>query len=228
MPKRSTKPAGSLIEAAALSAHDLFKDLPASSLRELEKNSAVREFSAGHVFFRPGESGQVLFLLEKGRVQTFRATGNKKLIIAELQPPAVFGEMGCIGQGMYHCCAQALKLSRIRTISRGELEIVLRDSPDLTRRFLDLVSQRFLHVLRDLESTSFRNLLPRLAALLLVRAEGDAVHGLTHRELAQYLGVYRESATAALGELRTAGIVSLGRKQIRILDRSRLERAARE
>ena len=228
MPKRSTKPAGSLIEAAALSALDLFKDLPASSLRELEKNSAVREFSAGHVFFRPGESGQVLFLLEKGRVQTFRATGNKKLIIAELQPPAVFGEMGCIGQGMYHCCAQALKLSRIRTISRGELEIVLRDSPDLTRRFLDLVSQRFLHVLRDLESTSFRNLLPRLAALLLVRAEGDAVHGLTHRELAQYLGVYRESATAALGELRTAGIVSLGRKQIRILDRSRLERAARE
>jgi CRP-like cAMP-binding protein len=228
VPKRSTKPAGSLIEAAALSAHDLFKDLPASSLRELEKNSAVREFSAGHVFFRPGESGQVLFLLEKGRVQTFRATGNKKLIIAELQPPAVFGEMGCIGQGMYHCCAQALKLSRIRTISRGELEIVLRDSPDLTRRFLDLVSQRFLHVLRDLESTSFRNLLPRLAALLLVRAEGDAVHGLTHRELAQYLGVYRESATAALGELRTAGIVSLGRKQIRILDRSRLERAARE
>jgi CRP-like cAMP-binding protein len=228
VPKRSTKPAGSLIEAAALSALDLFKDLPASSLRELEKNSAVREFSAGHVFFRPGESGQVLFLLEKGRVQTFRATGNKKLIIAELQPPAVFGEMGCIGQGMYHCCAQALKLSRIRTISRGELEIVLRDSPDLTRRFLDLVSQRFLHVLRDLESTSFRNLLPRLAALLLVRAEGDAVHGLTHRELAQYLGVYRESATAALGELRTAGIVSLGRKQIRILDRSRLERAARE
>ena len=228
MPKGSTKPTGSLIEAAALSALDLFKDLPASSLRELEKNSAVREFSAGHVFFRPGESSQVLFLLEKGRVQTFRATGNKKLIIAELQPPAVFGEMGCIGQGMYHCCAQALERSRIRTISRGDLEIVLRDSPDLTRRFLDLVSQRFLHVLQDLESTSFRNLLPRLAALLLARAEGDAVRGLTHRELAQYLGVYRESATAALGELRTAGIVSLGRKQIRILDRSRLERAARE
>jgi CRP-like cAMP-binding protein len=67
-----------------------------------------------------------------------------------------------------------------------------------------------------------------MAALLLERAEGDIMSGLTHRELAQYLNVYRESATAALGELRTAGIISIGRKQIRILHRSRLDRAARE
>jgi len=40
--------------------------------------------------------------------------------------------------------------------------------------------------------------------------------------------VYRESATAALGELRKAGIITMGRKEIRIVNRGRLERAARE
>jgi DNA-binding transcriptional regulator LsrR (DeoR family) len=54
------------------------------------------------------------------------------------------------------------------------------------------------------------------------------VRNLTHKELAQRLHVYRESATAALGELKKAGIIEIGRKQIRILHRSRLERAARE
>jgi CRP-like cAMP-binding protein len=228
MAKQRAKPAQSLVEAASLSALDLFRGLPASALQAIEANSTVRDFSAGHVFFRPGESGQVLFLLEKGRVQTFRASGAKKLIIAELAPPAVFGEMGCIGQGMYHCCAQALQPSRIRAISRAHLDVLLQQSPDLTRRLLDLISQRFLHVLQDLESTSFRHLIPRLAALLLERAESGTVRGLTHRELAQYLGVYRESATAALGELRAAGIISIGRKQIRILDPARLARASRE
>jgi len=228
MSKPHPKRTQSLVEAASLSAMDLFKDLPASSLKAMEASSVVRDFSEGHVFFRPGESGQVLFLLEKGRVQTFRTSGAKKLIITELAPPAVFGEMGCIGQGMYHCSAQAIQPSRIRTISRSDLEALLQQCPAITRRLLELVSQRFVHVLQDLESTSFRSLIPRMAALLLERAEGDAVRGLTHRELAQYLTVYRESATSALGELRTAGIISVGRKQIRILDRPRLERAARE
>ena len=37
-----------------------------------------------------------------------------------------------------------------------------------------------------------------------------------------------ESATATLGELRRAGIIAVERKQIRIIERARLERAARE
>jgi CRP-like cAMP-binding protein len=228
MRKHQPKRVPSLAQTGSLCALDLFKGLPADSLRDIAAGSEVHEFDAGHVFFRPGESGQSLFFLEKGRIQTFRTSGAKKLVLTELAPPAVFGEMACIGQGVYHCFAEAIRPSRVRTVSCREVELLLQKSPALMRRLLDLVGQRFVQVLRDLESTSFRQLIPRMAALLLERAEEDVVRGLTHRELAEFLGVYRESATAALGELRKAGIVSLGRKQIRILDRARLERAARE
>ena len=229
MAKKKQRGVGrSLLEAGALSGVELFRGLPAECLKGLEAGSAVREFAAGHVFFRPGESGQVLFVLEKGRVRTFRATDKRKLVIAELKPGAIFGEMACVGQGMYHCAAETVTESRIRTISRGELEKVLDKFPAMTRRLLDLVGQRFLRVLQDLEGTAFRGLIPRLANLLLEEEEGDCVRGVSHQELAERLGVYRESATAALGELRTAGIISLGRKEIRILERGRLERAGRE
>jgi CRP/FNR family transcriptional regulator, cyclic AMP receptor protein len=80
----------------------------------------------------------------------------------------------------------------------------------------------------DLDATSFRELIPRLAGLLLQKADGDLVRNLTHKELAQHLHVYRESATAASGELKKAGIIEISRKKIRRLHRSRLERAARE
>src|SRR5271163_1328293 len=80
----------SLVEAASISAVDLFREIPSAHLKMLEERSEVRDYRAGHVFFRAGETGQMLFLLEKGHVQTFRTTGGKKLIIGELKPPAVF------------------------------------------------------------------------------------------------------------------------------------------
>ena len=228
MPSTLANASESLVEAAAFSAVDLFKDLPVACLRALEQGSALRDFCKGHIFFRSGERGQRLFLLEKGRVQTFRTCGTRKLIIAELRPPAVFGEMGCVGQCMYHCSAQATELSRIRIIDHAELEALLEHYPIVTRRLLDLVSDRFVRVLLDLEATSFRHLIPRIASMLLDRAQEECVEDLTHQEIAQHLRVYRESVTAALGELRRAGIIAINRKRIRILNRLRLERAARE
>ena len=42
----------------------------------------------------------------------------------------------------------------------------------------------------DLDATSFRQLIPRLADLLLRRADKDVIQNVTHKELAQHLHVY--------------------------------------
>ena len=210
--------------SSSLAAVHLFKGLPPSGIRALEKVSQVQEVQPGHIFFNPGETGHGLFILEKGVVQTFRTLGRKKLVIVNLKAPEVFGEMGCIGKCQYHCTAEALQPSRIRTIDRSAIDAILKRFPDVTRRLLDLVGQRFFHVLRDLEATSFRSLIARTAQLLLERGVQD----ITHKQIAERLHVYRESATEVLGELRTAGIIAVGRREIRILHRGRLERAARE
>jgi CRP-like cAMP-binding protein len=155
-----------------LASVDLFRGIPDSSLQAIQQNSKVRDFRAGHVFFKTGEAGHALFLIENGAVQTFRTSGTKKLIVAELKPPAIFGEMGCIGGRFYHCDAQATEPSRIRIFSRSDVDALLEQHPVIMRQLLDLVSQRFVHVLMDLDATSFRSLIPRLASLLLERTDG--------------------------------------------------------
>ena len=225
--KQSRKPATNTA-ATSLSAVDLFRGLPESRLRAIAEASEVREVRAGQVVFQSGKIGEALFVLEQGAVQTYRASGAKKLIIAEFKPTAVFGEMGCVGQCVYHCSAEATEPSRLRVISRPAVDALLGEHPTIARRLLDLVSQRFVEVLMNLDATSFRQLMPRLAGLLLEKAEGDFVHNMTHKNMAEHLRVYRESATAALGELKEAGIIAVERKKIHILSRTRLERAARE
>jgi CRP-like cAMP-binding protein len=179
----------------SLSAVQLFEDLPPSALHMLEMASEILDVKAGDIFFRPGELGQALFVVEKGLVQTFRSFGAKKLIIADLSPWEVFGEMACVGERLYHCTAQALVPSRVRRISRKQLELFLRKYPPFARRLLDLVGHRYFNVLMDLDATSFRSLIPRLANLLLKRAQADNVRDLTHKEIAERLRVHRESVT---------------------------------
>ena len=217
-----------MLGVSFLSEIDLFKHLPDSCLEVLEKDSNVLNCSAGYLFFQPEQTGRVLFVLETGSVRTFKAYGDKKLTITVLQPPAIFGMMGCFGQGKYLSSAEALEDSRVRMIPRDSIESLLECAPHVTHKIVDLMSERCVHFLHRMEILARKGLIPRLATLLLEKAEHGVVAGMTHKDLAGHLDVYRESITATLGELRRAGIIKIERKTIRILHRERLQRAAQE
>jgi CRP/FNR family transcriptional regulator len=217
-----------MFDVEFLSGIDLFKHLPDSCLEALEKDSNLLDCSAGHLFFQPEQTGGVLFVLETGSVRTFRTYGGRKLTITVLQPPAIFGVMGCFGQGKYLSSAEALEASRVRMISRDSIQALLECAPHVAYKLVDLMSERCVHFLHKMETLALKGLIPRLATLLLEKAEHDVVTGMTHKDMADHLAVHRESITATLGELRRAGIVTIERKTIRILQRERLERATQE
>jgi CRP/FNR family cyclic AMP-dependent transcriptional regulator len=205
---------------------DLFKNVAESCLQSVLENSRILEVGAGHVFFSAGQTGRGLFLLEKGSVQTFRVCGDRKIAIATLRPPTVFG-LGCFG-GRHYLSSESLEASQVRVIAYESIKALMECSPNFAHGVIGLITKRFDGFLRELETHTLRGTLPRLATLLLTKEEEDVVSGLTHKDLAQVLGIHRESVTAALGELQKADIITIGRKRIRILHRARLERATRE
>jgi CRP-like cAMP-binding protein len=217
-----------MLEVSSLSGIELFKHLPDSCLETLEKDSNVLNCSAGHLFFQPEQTGRVLFVLETGSVRTFRTYGGRKLTIAVLRPPAIFGVMGCFGHGRYLSSAEALEESRVRIISRDSIQSLLECAPHVTHKLVDLMSERCVYFLHRMEILARKGLIPRIATLLLEKAENGVVVGMTHKDLADHLGLHRESITATLGELRRAGIITIERKAVRILQPERLERAAQE
>jgi CRP/FNR family transcriptional regulator, cyclic AMP receptor protein len=217
-----------MVDVSSLAEIDLFKDLSDSWLEALENDSRILDCGAGHLFYGAEHTGRDLFVLEKGSVRTFKSYGDRKLTITVLRAPAIFGETGCFGRGKYHSSAEALQASRVRIISRERVQALLECAPQVSHELFDLMSERWLHVLHKMETLARKGLIPRLATLLLETAENDVVTGLTHKDLASHLGAHRESITAALGELRRAGIVAIERKKIRILRRGRLEHATEE
>ena len=191
---------------------DLFKNVAESCLQPVLENSRILDVGAGHVFFSAGQTGSDLFLLEKGSVRTFRVCGDRKIAIAMLRPPALFGEMACFGHGTHYLSAQSVNDARVRLISYESIRALIECSPDFAQAVIGLISKRFDGFLRELEIHALGGTLPRLATLLLTKEEEDVVSGLTHKDLAQELGIHRESVTAALGELQKADIIEIGRK----------------
>jgi CRP/FNR family transcriptional regulator, cyclic AMP receptor protein len=208
---------------------NLFRDLSPEEMEEVERATVMQSYPAGRVFYSPGDTGQVLFILKEGAVQLYRMSSEgRKLVIARMEPVSIFGEMTCLGHGMYNTFAEATEDSLIYTMSCHDVERLLLANPKVAVRILEAVGERLVNAERQLEEIAFKGLIPRVAALLLRAADGDEVRGLSHQDLAERLGVYRETVTNALNELKNANILTVGRKQITIVDRKRLERAAGE
>jgi CRP-like cAMP-binding protein len=211
------------------SAPDLFQGLSEEELREVERTTRTRAFQKGEVIYTPGETGEALFLLREGAVQIYRMSPEgRKLVIAHLLPQSFFGELSCIGQGMYDNFAEVTEDSVILTMNCAVLNQLLVRKPQIARHILEAFGRRVIEAERQLEDTVFKGILARVAALLLKESDGDEINGLTHQDIAERLGVYRETATNALNELKSAAVIQIGRKRIAILDRARLSQIAEQ
>ena len=213
-----------------LSGVDLFRDLSERDMAELDRLTTITAVPRGRVFYEPEDVSQVLFLIRAGRVQIYRISPEgKKLVIATLGPGALFGEMALLGQQMHNAFAEALEDCQIFVMSRADLERLILNKPSVGRRVLETTGKRLRDAEKRLEDMAFKGIPARLASLLLrVAAEqgSDEVVGLTHQDLAETVGTYRETATQVLNDMKADGLIEIGRKRIKILDRPRLEALA--
>ena len=232
--RRRSDQALSLQDTAAklgyLRVTDVFAPLSAAELMWLMESTTMITCERGRVFHTPDEPGEVIFILKRGKVDLYRLTADgRKLVVATLGPHSIFGEMGLVGQGLYGCFAEAVDDCLLCVLSRSDLQDLIRRNPDVALRFLDDMGRRLQEREAALEDIAFRALPTRLAALLLREADkGGVVSGLSHEEIAERLGTYRETVSQILGRFRHEGLISVEPRRIELLDAAGLrERAAR-
>jgi len=198
----------------------IFAPLSPDERRWLLESTTMVTYDRGRVFYGPDDAGEVMFILKRGRVDLYRVTEDgRKLVTASLGPHTLFGEMGLIGQRMYGCYAEAAEDSLLCVLSRSDMQSLVRRNPEVGLLMLAEVERRLRDREAELEALAFRGLPVRLAALLLREADpSGAVVGLSHQDLAERLGTYRETISQVLGRFREEGLVATKHKRIQILD----------
>jgi CRP-like cAMP-binding protein len=214
-----------------LSTITIFRDLSQPELMQMDRSLTMSTCRSGKIFYMPEDQAEVLFLLKKGQVQLYRMSpAGKKIVVATLGPGAIFGEMSLIGQQMHNTFAQALGECTLCVMSSADVERLVQEKPEVAFRMVQALGERVSTLETRLEDIAFKSIPARLADELLQLAElqGDPsqVHGLTHQDLAERLGTYRETTTQTLNDFKAAGLIDIGRKRITILDRSGLQEIA--
>ena len=211
-----------------LSNIEIFQDLSTSELEQMDRQITMSSCEPGRIFYMPEDTGEVLFLLKKGRVQLYRISPNgKKLVVETLGPGTIFGEMSLVGQGMHNTFAEAVDECLLCVMSRADVERLMREKPSVAFRFVEALGDRLSSVETRLEEIAFKSIPARLASLLLRLADeegnGTEVIGYTHQDLGEILGTYRETVTQTLNDFKADGLVEISRKRIQILDQDGLE-----
>ena len=151
-----------------LSAMKIFQDLIREELLAIERATTMINCPAGRVFYIPGETGEVLFLLKKGRVQLYcLSPEGRKLTIKILEPMTFFGEMAILGQGMYNTFAEALDDCVMCVMSRQDVIRLLLGKPPVAARICEELARRAMEAEQRLEELAFKGVEARLARLLV-------------------------------------------------------------
>lgn len=97
---------------------------------------------AGEIAVEPGQPCRGAFLIEDGKVEVYRKSGERKIVVAVLGRGDIFGEMALV-EGVPHVrWVRALEPTTCLLISREQFAALQADTPPIVRLFLARVVRK--------------------------------------------------------------------------------------
>jgi CRP-like cAMP-binding protein len=121
--------------------------------------------------------------------------------------------------------AIAAETTKVVLINGADFEKLINLSPTVALNMVRQIGPRLVEAERRHEQAAFQPVTSRLASLLnKLATKNREVVGYTHQEMADMLGVYRETVTNAIAELKQDRLIKVGRKRIVLLDQEGLRK----
>ncbi len=182
---------------------------------------SVKNSEKGAIIATTEDLASKMYLLMSGKVNMV-CTNNegRRLVIATLEPGAIFGEGALDNSGDPNVFVEAAEKAALWVIPAGEARNMTMQYPILGWGMLQTYGERLLQVENSLEDVAYKKLPERLAMLLLDlgNSENGLIKGVSHQALADHLGTYRETVSAILRDFKRQQLVELGYRRITLLD----------
>ncbi len=101
--------------------------IPSPKKENLQKKTET--YKAGDIIFRDGESGEEMFIIQKGKVGIFKHTAAGEVQLAELSVGSFFGEMALMGNPKRSAAAKAVTDTELLVVNKELFEFQLSKIP---------------------------------------------------------------------------------------------------
>ena len=235
---RSSEPptAGGAGLSAASSSGGLGR-LEPEQWRDFAAAGRTRRYPSGAYLFLEGDKPGPVYGVISGQVKLVAsAEGGRELLLAVKTSGEVFGELSAIDGLPRSASALAVGEVEVVAVPDGAFAHFVEDHPRLAVQLLRVLADRLRATTRLHVDQRGADLTRRVAAGLTQLASEIGVVGgpddrqvtlrISQSDLADWIGVNRETTSRTLSRLRALGLVATGRQRIELLDPIGLRRLA--
>jgi CRP/FNR family transcriptional regulator, cyclic AMP receptor protein len=213
--------------------------LQPGDLRTLADKFYPIKYEKSDLIFREGEPAERLFLIDRGKVKlSILGHSGQEMLIGVLGRGQIFGELAVIDRGPRAMDARAMEDTQVHWLASDVFWTMLENHPALARRLLELMARRLRRADQTSQDLVFFDAPTRLARRLLELAEEHGEHvgdgqairitvRVTQGEMAQMIGVARESANRLIASFAERGWIEWNRGYPILLRPESLMRRAR-
>jgi CRP-like cAMP-binding protein len=101
-----------------------------------------RLYKDGEIIVREGDSGDCMYVVQKGRVDVVTQSGNREIVLRSLARNDFFGEMALFERDLRTSTARAVGEARIWTVDRRTFLRGISEDPSLALRMVRIMSHR--------------------------------------------------------------------------------------
>jgi len=191
-------------------------------IKEMETDGELRHFSEGDIIMDYGKYIRMMPIIVEGTIKVFRKDEHGKEILLYYLSSTESCSMA------YSCCVEAKK-SEVKAIAEDEVQIIaipnnkldewLCKYPSWKNYIMRSFNERFLELLRSIESIAFHKLDERLISYLKEkqRLSGSSVIKASHNTIADEMATSRVVVSRLLKQLENEGRLLLYRNEIKLL-----------
>lgn len=208
---------------------DIFKELGPKDISDIGVIVDEKNVSKKEIILEPEDKDKV-YIIKRGQVKLYQLTEDgKRVIIDTLGPGGVFGNFGSGDQGQNF--AQATSDTFICIAKKNTFFHTVSQKPDVSSKLMMMLFDQITQARDYIAAMAGGNVLSKLKYKLAElggkygEEKGEKVkitQRFTHEEIADMIGVSRETITKLLGSLRRRGIIELEGKNI-VFHKEKLE-----
>lgn len=213
----------------------LFGSIEIELLTELADRVSLIQIAAYESLFQKGDPGERMYVVVSGliRIGAISPEG-REVTYGMLGPGELLGEIAVLDGGERSADATAMENTQLLALERRDVLAFLDHHPGQAVKLMKVLCQRIRRADALLEDVVFLSLPSRLAKHLLALAatkggagsQGGREIRLSQQEIAEHLGISRESVNKVLSKWEEGGMVSLGRGRITINNQTALQDVA--
>lgn len=212
----------------------LFRQVQPRHVAKIAAQSRTQRVRRGTVLYRMGDHLPGVIAVAYGSVKlALRRSGGDEKVLRFLGTNDTFGEATVLLDRPCPVDVIALADTMVAVIPTPSILWLMTQDLEFAHNVACVLGESFLNMLGELQSSVQQNGVQRLAAYLDSLAEPHAGNGgwivhlpVSKTAVAARLGVTKETMSRLLRELASRGVIEVARREITIVDRTRLTQIA--